>query len=61
MLYAADVFVPLLDLRQETQCRVGNAHVIWDFGKSLYAILGWIVTSITVLSVTGVLRMRAQD
>ena len=61
LLYAADVFVPLLDLRQETQCRVGNAHVIWDFGKSLYAILGWIVTSITVLSVTGVLRMRAQD
>lgn len=61
LLYAFDVFVPLLDLRQETQCRMSDTLFWWNLAKSLYAALGWIVTSITVLAVTGVLRLRAQD
>lgn len=61
LLYAFDVFVPLLDLRQETQCRMSDDLFWWNLVKSLYAALGWIVTSITVLAVTGVLRLRSQD
>ena len=57
-LYAIDLFIPLLDLRQESECRVSNSSVIWNALKALYAALGWLFTSLTVLTVSGVLRRR---
>lgn len=57
-LYAIDLFIPLLDLRQESECRVSNSSVVWNTLKALYAALGWIFTSLTVLTVSGVLRRR---
>jgi hypothetical protein len=88
LLYATDVFIPLLDLRQESKCDIRSLHkgdvdpekewtartgtrtrvvrylravfhspVLWaQFAKSFYAILGWIVTSLTVLTYSGILR-----
>lgn len=56
LLYAADVFIPLLDLRQESQCRPRNG--LWGFVKALYAGLGWLVTSLTILTVSGVMKRR---
>lgn len=61
MLYAIDVFIPLLDLRQESQCRISNNAWLWNWAKAFYAGLGWIVTSITILTVSGVLRRRVAD
>ena len=58
LLYAADVFIPLLDLRQEIRCTPKEDAILWQRIKSLYAVLGWIVTSLTILSVTGLLRER---
>lgn len=88
-LYAADVFIPLLDLRQRIRCDViypdpvhfptpwdtfwtagqpplrrtwnavlafGKWPSLWRFLRSLYAALGWIVTSLAVLTFSGVLR-----
>jgi hypothetical protein len=60
-LYAVDVFIPLLDLRQETVCRVNSGAWGWALLKALYAIIGWIVTSLTILTVSGVLRRSAED
>lgn len=83
VLYAADVFIPLLDLRQEQRCQVRahdasrdphawvdgdsywNANIesldrmrrdprVWSFLHALYALLGAIVTSLVVLTVSGV-------
>lgn len=57
--YALDVFVPLLDLRQEDKCTIsmsGDAAFWWRLFKALYAIFGAFVTSIMILSLTGLLR-----
>jgi len=88
LLYATDVFIPLLDLRQESRCdirspstgdidperewaaqksvrtkinhylwAVAHAPVLWaQFAKSAYAIIGWIVISLTILTYSGTLR-----
>jgi hypothetical protein len=61
-LYALEVFVPALDLNQTKLCEISSApqYLPWRIGRALYAILGWIVTSITVLTVPGILRSRAE-
>ena len=60
-LYAADVFIPLLDLKQEDQCGVNDTANRWRVLKALYAVLGWIVTSLLILTVTGTLRRKGED
>jgi hypothetical protein len=60
--YALDVFVPLLDLKQEEKCSISAREDAWAWRafKSLYAVVGALVTSLVVLSVSGVLRRRAE-
>ena len=55
-LYAVDEFIPVLDLRQESRCSVASTAPGWQFASLAYAILGWIVTSLTILTLTGILR-----
>jgi hypothetical protein len=61
-LYAMDVFVPLLDLKQESKCTISAEHGVWPWriAKSLYAILGWIVTSALILTVSGIVRRQVE-
>lgn len=61
-LYALDVFVPLLDLKQESKCTISAAQSAWRWrvSKSAYAILGWIITSALILTMTGVIRRQAE-
>ncbi|HEX8483090.1 MAG TPA: hypothetical protein VF650_14430 [Allosphingosinicella sp.] len=64
LLYAMDVFIPVLDLDQEERCSIReddisdgkDNYLIWRWIKAIYEILGWIVTSLVILTVTGVLR-----
>jgi len=51
LLYAIDVFVPVLDLDQERRCSIreidpntkgGDPYLIWRVLKALYEIVGWI-------------------
>jgi len=69
LVYAADVFVPLVDLREEGKCEVGRVEgasrqpanwevATYQFLKALYATLGWIVTTLALLTFSGVLRNR---
>jgi hypothetical protein len=55
-VYAFDVFVPLIDVRQECAFTIapGSDWIRWL--KALYAALGWIVVSLTLLTISGVLR-----
>jgi hypothetical protein len=64
-LYALDVFVPVLDLDQESRCTIreqqegsegSDPYAWWRYAKSLFEILGWIVTSLTILTISGVMR-----
>lgn len=64
LLYAIDVFIPLLDLNQEERCTIRSAaddgqpdpYRWWRLGKALYEIIGWIVISLTILTLSGVMR-----
>ncbi|HWT11142.1 MAG TPA: hypothetical protein VN231_00140 [Allosphingosinicella sp.] len=78
-LYALDVLIPLVDLREETGCEVGlaaespaphsaappeepaspasriaaatlDSPTFWAVLKALYAILGWIIVSLAILT-----------
>jgi len=59
-LYAADVFIPLIDLKQESTCSPDGASG-WRWAKAIYAFLGWVVTSLTILTISGVLRQRSEE
>lgn len=64
-LYAMDVFIPLLDLRQEMRCAPATeettAAAIARWVKAIYAMLGWVVTSLTLLTVAGVIKRRIES
>lgn len=55
-LYAFDVFVPLLDVRQECAFSIEPTAYFVRALKTTYAVLGWIVVSLTLLTISGVLR-----
>tara|TARA_R100001086_G_C11774477_1_gene241788 strand:- start:225 stop:839 length:615 start_codon:yes stop_codon:yes gene_type:complete len=76
-LYALDVFIPLIDLRQESKCEVGVANdaadlfsgirlpgeMVWlheieiyRYFKAIYAVLGWVLVSLSILTFSGILR-----
>jgi len=61
LIYALDTFLPAIDLQQETQCQVANRPdaFLWRLGRMLYVMLGWIVTSLTILTLSGILRRQA--
>lgn len=83
-LYALDVLIPLIDLREESRCEVGEANDIkiageidpawvrWVFGsavdserfwaaaKAIYAIAGWFIVSLSILTFVHTNRMRAE-
>jgi hypothetical protein len=64
LVYALDVFIPLIDLDQERRCSIRDAlpgeaqdrYFGWRLVKALYELLGWIITSLVILTITGVLR-----
>lgn len=67
LVYAADVFIPLVDLREESKCDVDAAAEFnpraWvvtacRFFKAAYALLGWVVTTLSLLTFSGVMRHR---
>lgn len=67
IVYAADVFIPLVDLREEGKCEVGQAAPwitpSWlvsaaSLCKALYAMAGWVVCTLALLTFSGVLRHR---
>ena len=60
LLYALDVFIPVLDLRQQEACSISTDAVFWRYGQALYALIGWIFTPLMFLSVTGILRRHLE-
>lgn len=86
-IYAVDLFIPLIDLRQEAKCEVGAAPgsrlwpglevavpktpwvwrnvlaevELWRWAKALYGLCGWMLTSLAILTFSGVLRRQAEQ
>ena len=61
-LYALEAFVPALEIGQERRCVITPKPkgVLWRIGLALYAVLGWIVTALTILTVSGVARRHLE-
>lgn len=82
-LYALDVLVPLIDLREENRCEVGQAlpgeryrrdgfmgtleslapdpPTFWSVLKALYAIAGWFIVSLSILTFAQITRARGES
>ncbi len=62
-IYSLDVFLPLVDLQQEAQCQPTQQAwgVGWRWGKAAYALLGWIVVSLSIVMMTGFLRRQSVE
>ncbi len=86
-LYALDVFIPLVDLLQETECEIGAAEGVdrafplfrgiplgqgpeartlfaeleaYRFLKAFYAIAGWLILSLSILTFSGVMQRSGE-
>jgi hypothetical protein len=62
LVYAFTTFVPILDLHEDKVCEISEAPdaALWRLGKFLYSLLGWIVSSITLLALPGFIRAQAE-
>ena len=62
LLYAIDNFIPAIDLDQRNRCSVStdDGALWWRIGRAAYTLLGWIVTSLTILTLSGILRRQAE-
>jgi hypothetical protein len=62
-LYAIELFVPALDLHQEERCSVASSADAswWRVGMALYRAVGWLITSLTILTMSGILRRHVED
>jgi hypothetical protein len=64
VIYPLDVMIPLLDLRQESRCQLSINSGWWvlDWGlvKGVYAVVGWLVLSGLILTLSGVVRRRVE-
>lgn len=59
-IYALDAMLPLIDLHQEEKCTITSADgwvpLLWRVFKMVYTLIGAYVTSMLILTVSGVLR-----
>lgn len=64
VLYALDVMLPLVDLRQEGKCTISSRDTVgataWRAFKSLYSIAGAYVSSMLILTLSGILRRNVE-
>jgi hypothetical protein len=59
-LYALDVFVPVIDLKQREACSIAPEHTIWRFAQAFYALLGWVMTPLLILTASGLLKRHLE-
>jgi hypothetical protein len=63
-LYAVEVMVPGLSLHQQSSCRISTRadgwSAFWRTTKAFYAGISWIVISLTVLTISGILRRHVE-
>jgi len=66
-VYALDVFIPLVDLREESKCDIGQAagrqlmraeETTYRLLKTAYALLGWLIISLSILTYSGFIERR---
>ncbi|MGA3402276.1 MAG: hypothetical protein ABSC95_23965 [Acetobacteraceae bacterium] len=56
IVYAADTVLPFIPLRQETKCELAPDWHYLRLLRAGYTVLGWIVTSLALLTFSGIIR-----
>ena len=56
LLFTTDTVLPFIPLHLETKCEVSPAHPVLRLARGLYAVCGWIVTSLALLTLSGLVR-----
>jgi hypothetical protein len=59
-LYAIDVFVPVLDLKQQSACSIRRDRPVWRYAEAGYKFLGWVLIPITLLTFSGILKKHLE-
>lgn len=62
--FAVDAFIPLLDMNMTPQCQIrddppppkGPLYAWWRIVLLCYELIGWIVVSLTILTISGIIR-----
>ncbi len=61
MLYTLDLILPAVDLHQIDRCDLSDrAGWSWSILKALATLLGWTITSLTILTLSGILRRQSE-
>ncbi|MEO8811363.1 MAG: hypothetical protein ABI376_00425 [Caulobacteraceae bacterium] len=55
-LYAIDVFLPVVNLKEQDRCDINPGRPEWRWIKAFYALWGWIFTPLAALTFAGVLK-----
>lgn len=56
LVYAVDTVLPFIPLHQETKCELRPQWHFLRFARALYTVFGWIVTSLALLTFSGIVR-----
>lgn len=59
--YVLDVMLPVIPLHQETVCDISPKHPRWRLGKLTFSVLGKLVTTLALITFSGVLKARAEE
>jgi hypothetical protein len=60
--YAIDMMLPIVQLHQEDKCELTHTAETkwWRIGAAVFSILGKLITSLALLTYTGVLKPREE-
>jgi hypothetical protein len=61
LVYAADTVLPFIPLHEETKCELKPDLHIFRLLRALYAMVGWIITSLVLITVSGILKRFDRD
>jgi hypothetical protein len=60
-VYAVDTVLPFIPLRQEGKCEIEPKFHWLRLGRATYAVIGWLVTSLALITWSGILRRFESD
>lgn len=58
---AVDTVLPFIPLHEETKCEFDPERHLFRLLRAFYAIIGWIITSLTLITVSGILKRFDRD
>jgi len=63
LFYSIDLMLPVIPLHQETKCEISTRPecAFWQWAKFLFSIVGKMVTTLALLTFSGVLKTRPEE